>query len=111
MNSLDLIEEIMQCIDRLWYGCPLGDDLDTLRDNIQIIKKELIKQAKIMTNGDRIRNMTDEELAAFMDIYTFEDICRTRCLKPAGDRTICHGEECVSNILKWLKQEVNNDER
>lgn len=65
----------------------------------------------MMTNGDRIRKMTDEELAAFIDIYDIEDICRTRCAKTgeARERCMCYGEECKGNILAWLKQEVSED--
>lgn len=65
-----------------------------------------------MTNGDRIRQMTDEELAAFIDIYDIEDICRTRCAKTgeARERCMCYGEECKGNILQWLKQEVKTDD-
>lgn len=70
---------------------------------------EEVKQPK--TNGDRIRQMTDEELAAFIDIYDIEDICRTRCAKTgeARERCMCYGEECKGNILAWLKQEVSED--
>lgn len=64
------------------------------------------------SNADRIRQMTDEELAAFIDIYDIEDICRTRCAKTgeARERCMCYGEECKGNILAWLKQEVSEDE-
>ena len=72
-------------------------------------EKEIIRKPK--TNGDRIRQMTDEELAAFIEIYDIEDICKTRCAKTgeARERCMCYGEECESHILEWLNQEVIED--
>ena len=69
------------------------------------------RPAKPLTNADRIRHMTDEELAEFIDIYDIEDICKTRCAKTgeARERCMCYGEECKGNILQWLKQEVSED--
>lgn len=61
-----------------------------------------------MTNGDKIRAMTDEELAAFLDIYDIEDICRTRCAV-VNYHDCMSGEQCKGNILAWLKQEVSED--
>lgn len=60
------------------------------------------------TNGDRIRQMTDEELAAFIYIYSIEDICRTRCAV-VNYQDCMAGERCKLHILEWLKQEVRED--
>lgn len=50
-----------------------------------------------MTNADRIRSMTDEELVSIIDcpygIYPIED-----CKKPI----------CWSCKMEWLKEEVND---
>ena len=52
-----------------------------------------------VTNADRIRAMSDEELAEFLrwDI----------CVKIRGDNRLCNGwcDECV---LDWLKQPVKD---
>lgn len=58
-----------------------------------------------MTNGEKIRNMTDEELAEFLDrILSDCDYCPMWA--------ICH-ETAFSNCRKicaqWLKSEVKND--
>ena len=59
------------------------------------------------TNGDRIRQMTDEELAEFINISNIGDICRTRCaVNYLECRTATH---CEPNILAWLEQEVGED--
>ena len=60
-----------------------------------------------MTNADRIRQMTDEELAAFLNDVT--ECC--------SDGYICEkcplnsvGEHCnIITFEKWLKQEVSED--
>ena len=69
-----------------------------------IFSKECCEpEEKKMTNADRIRNMTDEELAEF--IGSNENTLVLPC-------TICpieianHKGECVECILKWLQSEV-----
>ena len=59
------------------------------------------KDINVTTNADRIRNMTDEELAKFFD-------CEA-CLFPWCDMSCGDIEEipCRKCILKWLKQEVS----
>lgn len=57
---------------------------------------------KPLTNGDRIRAMTDEELAEWFDLH---GECNTCAYHPAQCKT-----ECNEGHLKWLKQEVSEDE-
>ena len=59
-----------------------------------------IPEVKPQTNADRIRSMTDEELARFMD-NTDGDF------PPNVER--CSIEESEEYWLDWLKQEVNNN--
>jgi hypothetical protein len=49
-----------------------------------------------MTNGDKIRAMTDEELAVF--------ICDSICA-----HATCGFYSCETCALQWLKQEVSED--
>lgn len=51
---------------------------------------------KPMTNGDRIRRMTDEELADFIT----DDMCGLIC----GAPLVCEGQ-CKQKMLDWLKEE------
>ena len=53
-----------------------------------------------MTNGERIRQMTDEELLDLLDgvICFIIDYCRLPDI------------ECRDCIMNWLKQEVKDDE-
>lgn len=61
-------------------------------------------QRKPITNANRIRNMTDEELAGFLDnISNGCDNCPKRryCLYETEEHN------CNDIFLKWLKEEVN----
>ena len=56
-----------------------------------------------ITNADRIRAMSDEELAVWMVQWTdcYECVARTR--------GCCQSDEsCASSICNWLKQEADN---
>ena len=46
------------------------------------------------TNADRIRAMTDEELASYLDVCPFEH---------------CPSTDCVECVLSWLKQPAEDD--
>ena len=55
------------------------------------------------TNADRIRNMTDEELAAYMDgSFRNADWC-DQSKFPGGD---CMEAPCIDCIIDLLKQEA-----
>lgn len=56
---------------------------------------------KRMTNGDRVRNMTDEELA---------DVLQGQCACCAYQLTGCTEKECKDGALSWLKQEGSEDD-
>lgn len=49
------------------------------------------------TNGDKVRCMSNEELAAFVT----DDLCELLCHSPVS----CDGN-CEAKMLSWLKQEI-----
>ena len=51
------------------------------------------------SQADRIRAMSDEELAEFLD--QFDSTCGM-CIYQGG----CYGKNCNDGILQWLKSEV-----
>lgn len=51
------------------------------------------------TNADRIRSMTDEELASVIT----DDWCEIVC---SGTDYLCNDGTCEQHVLKWLKEEV-----
>lgn len=59
---------------------------------------------KPMTQADRIRSMTDEELAEFLlsDYYYIDCVV---CREPKDKNGDCVGE-CENELLRWLKSEV-----
>lgn len=52
-----------------------------------------------MTNSDRIRAMTDEELAEFILPITECGRCPTGSIP-------CTGDSCRGTLLNWLRQEA-----
>lgn len=77
----------------------------------QMIRSEREKKKeKKITNGDRIRNMTDEELAKLLnDVDT--NICNFCTAQYTNTYYYCEEESCEKCVLAWLKQEVpENDE-
>ena len=56
-----------------------------------------------MTNADRIRQMTDEELAKMIEQDSICDMCSAYC------DAYQTPEDCVRNVIAWLKQEVSDE--
>ena len=58
-----------------------------------------------MTNGDKIRQMSDEEIAKYL--------CNFACIHcPASnfcDLTIGNTKSCKKVVLNWLKQEAKDE--
>ena len=59
---------------------------------------------KRMTNGDRVRAMTDEELAKWL--------CKIHgtCAEWCANAKDCDGDNCDSALLDWLKEEIPDNE-
>ena len=59
---------------------------------------------RTLTNADRIRAMSDEELCKFLGEYKFCDICEEGC-----DACTYNGD-CDKRLLEWLKQPAEEGE-
>ena len=57
-----------------------------------------------MTNGDRIRQMTDEEMADAMRTSK-EHMCRACTFR----NKYCTSDDCRKGYLEWIKKEVTDD--
>ena len=57
-------------------------------------------ESKNQTNADRIRHMSDEELAEFLEKNGMCELCEHR------DKENCFEENCKKGFLKWLQSEA-----
>jgi hypothetical protein len=75
----------------VWYGEAISILSDMVRDN-----------DNKLTNADSIRNMSDEELAEWINT---KNMCE-QCANYYEPDSECMGEPCASNILRWLQSEA-----
>lgn len=78
-------------------------DKEALNMAVNALSAEINAQPK--TNGDRLRRMSDEQLAEFLcfsDCTTAEKEC------PQWDNEHCDGD-CPKHFYEWLRQEVHED--
>lgn len=65
-----------------------------------------------MTNAERIRQMTDDELLAFLKNFEENNdsyISYTLCTTYDTGRCVKFHDNCDECLLSWLKEEVTDD--
>jgi hypothetical protein len=98
MDKKDAIDYLLYMKHDVQAGSPVDVAIDTAIEAL----KETEKQPK--TNGDCIRNMTDdEELLIAIGIGCY------RCAYINGECDRGYGKRCIDGNLEWLKQEVSED--
>lgn len=95
MSAEDVIE-----YENLGRSC----NLLTLTEICAGCMNDSSKRRAGMTNGDKIRAMTDEELAEFLDDVAGCGVCVLN-----GRGNCRHKCDCIQYIKKWIKQEVSED--
>ena len=87
--------------------CKYGNNQPTEYPCLECEHNRAMDHYEPMTNADKIRNMTDEELAEFL-IKEFDNkmIC-DKCYEFIEDRPCKHN--CDKQLLKWLQAEVKED--
>ena len=60
------------------------------------------KDINVPTNADRIRSLSDEELAVWL-------VGATVCERVCDEDEYCHGNECVERVTRWLKQPAKEE--
>ena len=90
--------------DSICERCELSRSCDSAvigKSRARMIGCSRYKQKKRITNGDRIRAMSDAELADWLALKgCFHCDARTMCIDfPIGT--------CRAAIMEWLKQEVD----
>lgn len=79
-------------------------------DGKEILVPSVLGYKNIVTKGDKIRSMTDEEMAEYIDKHMPKYWCKNGC--PASEFCKDSDEEtCRETILKWLKKEADNNAR
>lgn len=86
--------------------CGLTAELAPLPDNMEFIVQR--REPQLKTNGDRIREMDDEELAEMFDRWVVDCGCNNvPCEKVCEERRRKYQEiSCRQCWLEWLKQEA-----
>ena len=71
----------------------------------EVLDNGIIKghMESIRTNADRIRSMTDEELANFITSIDGDYPC------PPDNSCSCRSSNCMKGWLEWLKKEVKDE--
>lgn len=86
-------------------ACSCGGDKSKCDFYPEVKKKALYRLKGIKTNADRIRKMTDEELAKqIFNQFDVDEICRF-CIPMMRTDDRCD-RHCTSGILNWLRTEI-----
>ena len=106
MDDKITIEECISRLDVIRHEIvPNSRDYFALSAGISAL---LNMTSRTMTNADRIRQMTDEELAEFIDKAT--DCCSDGW---TCDKCPMYDADCakIEGFIAWLKQKVQDDDR
>ena len=80
------------------------DFYEPIFENCKTVKVEIPNfEVLPMTNADRIRAMSDEELASFLAIEYWK---LPKCNSVYGENEECFQPDCTGCWLDWLKEEV-----
>ena len=90
-------KKILALHDAGLKNCEIVKEVGLTRQAVSLV----IKSYRKPTNADRIRAMTDEELAEFI---SSTDFCELLC----NDSPVCIDGQCFARLFNWLKQEVSN---
>ena len=102
LRLLDESDDIVSALYR--QGANKDYKCKSLREKLRAISAEITEPPK--SNGDRIRQMTDEEIAHWLNNeanYTC-NICIWQ-----NETSSCYDYMCEECVAKWLKQEVSED--
>ena len=92
----------MEMMHQVW-SAGLHDAANCFQDALEA-KWERDAKKVIATNGDKLRAMTDEEMAKGISRMAHCVYC------PVRDCTFCTDEECKAKWLSWLKAPVEEGE-
>jgi hypothetical protein len=104
-----MLEHDIECEEDLYQNDDIDRDaFELIEDLFNIVKSNNVGKDNKQTNADRIRNMSDEELARF--IIDTDFVCADYCDDYAlGCGLICDKEN-KEVVLKWLKSKADTEE-
>ena len=91
----------LQNIVRYWDMRPTEREAAALA--VQALKEKQARQNP-KTNGDRIRAMTDQELAEVINDHTAGPCVFDENLRTAPLNSMCMATDCKNCTFKWLQQ-------
>lgn len=90
------------CTEKRNVSKPMSEQMQKLADRYE---KATGKKFDAKTNAQKIRSMSDEELAkAIFNCFFMEEYC-DMCVPEMRTPKKCNGR-CISGILRWLQQPV-----
>ena len=98
-TSPDEAEEMLRKLHQ--YAILMPNGIFDFKEKKKIVFNK--NKCDSMTNGQKIKNMSDEELAYFLANYFSCELCRLK------DTSICKSaDSCKNAILEWLRQSVED---
>lgn len=99
LNGLDITLNQFHELRKIWHELSPGGQAE-VNDILKSYNKK--DEKKSMTNADRIRNMSDEELTEFI-----KDGFKCGTVTGSGNYSICIGcnKPYCADVLQWLKTE------
>lgn len=108
-KAIDIVQEVAKEYEPCYKDCAECEAYDKVKHNCpkfcKVIKetvKEYGKDTNVRSNADRIRSMSDEELAEFLtDHHNYPCKYCVHCWKDSENDVGCKGA-----LMRWLKSEV-----
>lgn len=102
VNGKAFTADTVKIIIQIYEGLIRRFEYETDKENLKRLQDaEIGKSQRKQSNADRIRNMTDEELAKFLSECA--DCATCQLVNPKNCRT---EETCTKTFVEWLKHPV-----
>jgi len=115
MSDREAIERLRIC-DEVCKDCLTCNSHDeAIAIAIAALKEREERSKAEKTNGDHIRNMTDEELAVEFMIFRPSDKCfdvddKNRNYISLNNQYFYHSQDCLKENLHWLNQPLKGED-
>lgn len=111
MSNVELLKKINEHLEFLMDCTIEPSDVRSSTKQLMDDIKSTICNSK--SNGDMIRQMTDEELAEFLTYFDYGEICKTCCPisnEYENDSCMNFCDNFVVVVKDWIEQEVSDNE-